>query len=342
MSSVVPPAPSVDPEPFQYGWRYVRRPRPDGTEELEMVPLTLLDVLHPQEDDHIPENSRHERHRRHFQDVFERRLLRTPTRLSLSDCLIDWDRTDLRGHCPDLIVLERDEPWPWRSWSTLHVRVEQARPVLIIEVVSPSTRVNDVVEKVAHYHRAGVPLYVIIDEERESGPLRLLGYRHRPAGYELLPLDEHGRLLLEPFGLHLVVVSDRVAVHDAATGEEMGDYVAVSEALAAEVRARGAAERARAEAERGRLEEAEARQAAEKSCAAAEQREREQAEARQAAEQARQAAEQARQAAEQARQAAEQRQREEAAARRQAEHQAALAAERLKELEAELQRLRGA
>jgi colicin import membrane protein len=334
MSSVVPPEQSLEPDPFRYGWRYVRRTRPDGTEELDMVPLTLQDVLHPQEGDQVVENSRHERHRRHFQDVIERRLARQPTRLSLSDCLVDWDREDLRPHCPDLIVLERHEPWPWASWSTLHVRAEGARPLLIIEIVSPTTRNNDVVIKVEHYHRAGVPLYVILDEEEEEGPLRLLGYRYAPQAYVPFLPDEQGRLPLEPLGLYLTVLGDRVAIFDAATGQEQGNYVAVCEALEAEVRAREAAEKARAAAEEREREEAQARQAAEE-------RERRETQARQAAEQVRREAErrerehaEARQTAEQARAELEQRAREEAQARQAAET-------RLKELEAELRRLRG-
>jgi Uma2 family endonuclease len=355
MSSVVPPEQSLEPDPFRYGWRYVRRTQPDGTEEMDMVPLTLQDVLHPQEGDQIVENSRHERHRRHFQNVIERRLSRQPTRLSLSDCLIDWGREDLRPHCPDLIVLERDEPWPWASWSALHVRAEGARPLLIVEIVSPSTRDNDVVIKVEHYHRAGVPLYVILDEEEEEGPLRLLGYRYAPQAYIPFGPDEQGRLPLELLGLYLTVLGDRVAIFDAATGQEQGNYVAVCEALEAEVKARQAAELARDAAELARDAAELARDAAAKAQAAAEERQRDEAQARQSAEerersetQARQAAEQARQAAEQARQEAERRERQQAEARVGAEQRAREEAQarqaiesRLKELEAELQRLRG-
>src|SRR5262249_15995109 len=64
MSSVLPPQSGLEPDPYRYGFRYVRRRQPDGTEKLETVPLTLFDVLHPQEDDHVVENSRHERHHR--------------------------------------------------------------------------------------------------------------------------------------------------------------------------------------------------------------------------------------------------------------------------------------
>src|SRR5262249_21731640 len=92
---------SLDPERYPYGWRPVRRRHSDGTAETEFVPLTLEDALHPREDDHIPENSQHEALRRHFHDVVSQRLARRPTFLSLSDCLVEWDRDDLRGHCPD-------------------------------------------------------------------------------------------------------------------------------------------------------------------------------------------------------------------------------------------------
>jgi Uma2 family endonuclease len=320
MSTFNPPESGVRPDPFQYGWRYVRTRRPDGTEELEQVPLTLLDVLHPQEEDQILENSRHERLCRYFHDVFEQRFARQPTLLSLSDCRIDWDRPDLRAHGPDLIVLERDEPWAWRSWGTLHVKQERARPRLIIEVTSESTRQNDVGPKVEHYHRAGVPLYVIVDEETEGGPLSLVGYRYEPKGYVPLPLDDHGRLHLEPFGLYLVLKGDRAALVDSATGKEQGDYLAVCEALEAAVRSQQAAEarermefEARRAVERARVEAEQGLQVAEKARAEAERQRREEAEARQAAEQA----------------------------RREAETQAAQAAARLKQLQEELQRLRG-
>ncbi|MCI0458785.1 MAG: Uma2 family endonuclease [Gemmataceae bacterium] len=348
MSAPVRPPGSLE-DPFRYGWRYVRHPRPDGTAETEMVPLTLLDVLHPQEGDHIPENSWHEQHRRHFHDVVRQRLARRPTLLSLSDCLIDWDRPDLRGHSPDLILLERDEPWPWRHWSTLHVKHERSRPLLVVELTSPSTRVNDLVDKVDHYHRAGVPLYVIVDQQEEGGPLELIAYRHQPQGYVRLSLDERGRLPLEVLGLELALFGDRVALFDAQTGEELGDYTEVCETLEAEVKARLAAEQKCAEAERREREqveareiaeqarqlEEEARQAAEQARVEAEQRERTQTEARRQAEQARADAERRERDQTEAREAAEQRERQEAEARRAVEA-------RLQEMEAELQRLRGA
>ena len=48
-----------DENPFRYGWRYVRKMRADGKETWEQVPLTLEDVLHPREEDCIPEHPAH-------------------------------------------------------------------------------------------------------------------------------------------------------------------------------------------------------------------------------------------------------------------------------------------
>ena len=63
---VPPPAPPEPQgeDPFRYGWRTVRRPGPNGQEVWEDVPLTLEDVLHPQEGDTISERRRHGQQRR--------------------------------------------------------------------------------------------------------------------------------------------------------------------------------------------------------------------------------------------------------------------------------------
>jgi hypothetical protein len=36
-----------EPDPFRYGWRYVKRVGPDGQETLDQIPLSLEDVLFP-------------------------------------------------------------------------------------------------------------------------------------------------------------------------------------------------------------------------------------------------------------------------------------------------------
>jgi Protein of unknown function (DUF820). len=178
---------------------------------------------------------------------------------------------------------------------------------LIIEITSRETRENDVVWKVAHYARAGVAQYVIVDNVGRRGErqLRFLDYRLVGDTYRLQPTDERGWVYLELADLWVGVEGDHVVCY-ADDGTAFGDYATVvQQAAEAEARARAAEEQAQREAAARAEAEALAR-------AAAEQAQREAA----------------------ARAEAEEQARREAAAR------AALEA-RLRELEAELRRLRG-
>jgi Uma2 family endonuclease len=241
-----PPRPVADP--FAIGWRDVPYTLPDGTAAWKRVPLTLEDALHPQEGDTLVENSAHNRDCRYLQDVFERRLAGDRTALVLGDCKVLWE--DGVHHSPDVaVILGVREAQDY--YSQFDVRAEGARPRLIVEVVSPNTRVNDVVTKLADYHRYRVPVYVIVDREDEGAPPRLLGYERTPRRYRPIALEDDGRLWLEPLGVYLGVRDNRVVVYDGQTEQELGDYTAVSRALADE--------QARAEAERQRAESAEAR-----------------------------------------------------------------------------------
>src|ERR1700682_4070865 len=77
---------------------------PDGRERLDQVPLTLEDVLHPQEEDVIPENSLHEKERGDLARIFRTRLSRLRSGLVLSDCLIDWNVRGMGTHAPDISI----------------------------------------------------------------------------------------------------------------------------------------------------------------------------------------------------------------------------------------------
>jgi Uma2 family endonuclease len=331
-----PPAPDTPPDadPFRYGWRLVPRPTPDNPHNLEQVPLTLEDVLHPETGDFIVHSDRHETDRMYLTAVLRARLEPAGVAIVLSDVRIAWDLPDLRPHGPDVMVIpgvaERQD------WSTFDVAVEGARPALIIEITSPETRANDLEIKVDHYARAGVAQYVIVDDarkRRETRRLRLLDYRLEGGTYRLHAPDAAGRVHLAIANLWLGVEGDHVVCYDEQ-GVAFGDYATVVR------QAVEAAEQARREAE-AREAEARARQEAEA-------RARQEAEARAAEAQARQEAEalakreaEARAAEARARQEAEARARREAErARREAEERAALEA-RLRDLEAELRRLRG-
>jgi colicin import membrane protein len=261
MSTLKPPAPPNAVDSFRYGWRDLSRRRPDGTIEWEQIPLTLEDVLHPQEGDVILESSQHDRNVRYLADVLSERLAGDHGALVLRDCGVYCDVAELRHHSPDVAVIlglrsRRAE------YASFQVAEEGVRPALLIEHVSPSTRTNDVDTKVDHYHRARVPQYVIIDCEDDEAPLRLIDYRWTPDSYRKEPADEKGCVLLASVNLRLGVQGRRVALFDEA-GRELGDYEAVCSALRTEVQARQAAEE-KAETERARAEsEAEIRRLAE-------------------------------------------------------------------------------
>ena len=116
-------------------------------------------------------------------------------------------------------------------------------------MTSPATLKIDLGPKVGIYHRAGVPVYVIVKASGRGRKrrLELIGYRHAPGGYQKIEPDERGRIYLEALEVWLGKKRDprggyeRVVCYDGRTGEEIGD-------LAAQMKGRERAER-RAEAE---------------------------------------------------------------------------------------------
>ncbi|MGC9040806.1 MAG: Uma2 family endonuclease [Roseiflexus sp.] len=322
------PAPETPPtdDPFRYGWRYVPRPTADDPHHFDQVPLTLEDVLHPQEGDQVLCNYDHQRRVHYLTDVFLARTADRPDAVVLSDVRIAWDVPELKAHGPDIMVIFGVRRI--RNWSTFDVAQEGVRPTLIVEVTSPETRTLDLNEKVAHYAMAGVPWYVIVDavEQRGKSLLRVLGYEIIDGAYRSLVPNAQGWVWLAPLRVWIGVEGNEAYCYDEQE-QRMGDYATLTtivietEEKMAEVLARAKAEaRARMEAEAQAYAEAAAR-------AAAEEQARREAAAR--------AAEAA------ARAAAEEQARREAAARAAEAAARAAAEERLRALEEELRRLRG-
>ncbi len=225
------------PDPFFYGWRYVNVLRSNGTEDMKWVPLTLEDVLHPKEADHIVNSTAHWDDVIYLRDVSGAQLIDDPHAAVLCDVGVDFNLPRIRPLCPDLAVffgIARR-----RGWRTFNIRAERAKCALVIEVTSDSTRKNDFGRKFKYYYRAGVAMYVIVKEFMENKThrrLELIGYRHAPSRYEKIPLSAEGRIWLEALGLWLgvsplsVTGGDRVACFDPATNQEIADYAAVTKA----------------------------------------------------------------------------------------------------------------
>lgn len=268
MKRTLPP-----PDPFRFGWRYVQQIGTDGSKKSVQLPLTPEDLLHPQEGDQIVESTQQERDRRYLASVLEWRLAGNPRMLVLSDCLVNWGVPGLGNHSPDISIFEGVND-PRRNRKTFRVAAEGARPVLAIEVVSPDAhdrrvRDNDVGIKVREYYRAGVPLYLIVDQKREDGPRQLIGYRRGARKYLPLRPNRQGRLLLEPVRLLVGLRDERVVCWDADVGKEIGDFIATAEARDDAEAGRAAEAQARRAAEAQGQADAQARQAAEAALAEA-------------------------------------------------------------------------
>jgi len=309
-SSSPAPPPSSPEDPFRYGWRYVKLVLPDGRVELDQVPLTLENTLHPEEEDEIPVCPLHKKECGYLANVLRAIPLAEAGWFVTADLRIDWGVAGIRPHSPDIAVfVGLRDPIELHA-GTFHLSDSGGRCVLVIEVVSLDRRDNDVVHKFNHYHRVGIPLYLIVDQEQERGPQTLRPYRWRPEGYEAIPLDAQGRWYMEAWNFYLFLRGEQLIFQDAETGKELGNYSTVSRQLEQAdrklqenetvmeqlVEQRHAEIRAREAAEQQIREQAQAREAAEQQI-------REQTEAREAAE--RQARDQA-----QAREAAETRIRE--------------------------------
>jgi colicin import membrane protein len=248
-------------DPFYYGWRDVRRIRPDGTDYLEQIPLSRWDTLHPEEGDHIVESHLNDLIRDYLADVFRARLASVPDALVLSNTGVYWDHPDLEHHAPDVCaifgVTKRHA-----IWQSFSVAEHGVRPRLIVEIVSPNVRENDVVTKFAEYHLAEVPCYIIVDRERLGGDWMLKGYTWAPTGYLPMATDARGRLWLADVNIWLGVDGQRVVCYDGTTDTEIGDYTEITRVLKQE-KARADAEQARADAERTRADTEQARADAE-------------------------------------------------------------------------------
>ncbi len=240
MSTVSPSRPTKrpKPDPYRYGWRDVCVVAPDGTETFQRVPLTLRDVLFPKTGDFILQTDAHDSDRVYLKYVFKARLARDRTAAVISDCLVDWNLPDVEPLGPDIAVFLGVKQID--DWATFDVAAEGARPALVIEVTSPRTRKNDLGPKFGFYQQARVPLYLIADAAGRGRKrrLKLIGYRYTRRGYQTIEPDAQGRIYLEPVGLSVGITQDprggfdRLACFDPKTGEELGDYTAVVEALA--------------------------------------------------------------------------------------------------------------
>jgi Uma2 family endonuclease len=205
-------------DPYLYGWRYVTRFAPDGEMMFVLQPLTLEDILHPQEDDHRMHAHYHEQICHYLGDVFTSCLGHDPTAKVLADVRIGWDNPTIKSHTPDISVVfgvSHEE-----NWTTFYEAEEGVRPTLVVEVTSPSTRLLDLVNKFDEYELVGLKYYIIVDQHQQGGEeqRRVLGYRLNSQGrYVMLEPNEQGWLWLEPIGIWLAWQGETLVCYDKAS-----------------------------------------------------------------------------------------------------------------------------
>ena len=260
LEKIIKPRPSLE-ELAECGWRYVEETLPDGRVDYSMRPLTEEEYLHPQEGDHMPTSAFHAKTIQRAYELLTRRYSDDPTVCVFTDLLIRWDIPELGDHSPDVTVIfnvaRQDE-----GRERFDVRLEGARPSLLIEVVSGRYRAADRETKVEHYERARVQEYIILDRRQRRGQItyEALGYRLARGRYAPIAPDDQERILCRTVGLYLSLRDGELVIEDAATGErlltskELAHLAKAERQRAEDERQRAEDEHRRAEVERQRAE----------------------------------------------------------------------------------------
>ena len=245
----------IEVDPYPLGWHHTGLSGPDGAPDSWRVPLTESDILHPQEGDFIVQDPDHIGDCIYLKPVLDSRLVGVPGAVVLTDVRVDLGLPGVPPVGPDIAALVGVGPSAWPTGGTLNLATAGVRPLLMIEITSPSTEEKDLDEKWRWYAEAGVPTYAIVEVRGvgEQRRLKIIGHRLAPGSdrFDPAPLDLDGRLWLgDELGVWLGISGRHLACFDGATGEQIGDYLELARRIrAAEVRLALEAE-ACAEAER--------------------------------------------------------------------------------------------
>jgi len=271
---LVAPVPSVEGEVAPVDAEWPEGPlqeaifRPTRTEAGELVidvlPPTLDNLTHPEEEDVVSQGNRHYRALDPVDDVLRRKLERTRPGVGVfSELMIYWADPRLEPSCPDICVVFGLKRPPEEIENSFSVAQEGVGPCLVFEIVSAtykSTRDKDYEFSPVHYAKAGVEELVLVEPVTQGSPQirRITGLRLGASGaYEQIGPDASGRILLETVGFHVHVEKAAVVLEDAETGERfLTSWEEEDARKAAESRAEKQAQ-ARQEAE-SRAETAEA------------------------------------------------------------------------------------
>ena len=196
MTTAAAAEPELSPEErlHRYGVRLVPRPAADGGVTFDEVPLTLDDLLHPGFGDKAVISNVHDDDVTLLRDSFKSLLADRTDALVVHDMGMYWGVPSIGHHSPDIsVIFGIDDPARYRA--SFICADEGTRPVLVVEVVSPDYRDNDVSEekKVGHYLLAGPEWYLIVDRLRGDDPPTLIGLHKENGVWVRMEPDVEGR-----------------------------------------------------------------------------------------------------------------------------------------------------
>ena len=146
------------------------------------------------------------------------------TALVTSDLVVRWGVEDMRDHSPDVAVFVGLSRAPDSVDGSLDLSAYGGRCELIVELVSLSTRDNDVVKKASTTTRSASLSTSSSTRTRRAAPRWVRAYQRTPAGYAYVQPDRGGRVALPVLGLSLGLRDGHAVCFDAETGEEFEDY----------------------------------------------------------------------------------------------------------------------
>jgi Uma2 family endonuclease len=213
--------PELPTFPLEVGWRTVYDPT---TETEKQLPITLLDILYPTEDDvdvvATPQSPYHARWTSWLTTMIQT-YLSTQKLLVMHDVLIHWGRKNAPPKSPDVAVIPGGL-LPDEDDLSYHVGRDGPPPTFIIEITSKETRKIDLQAKPIFYAALGVKEYLIIDiRTRRNQPWRLLGYRLEDSPYyREIKADVDGSISFPSLGLRFRAINrEKIEVFDLTTGE---------------------------------------------------------------------------------------------------------------------------
>jgi len=91
-------------DPYPYGWRYIQTTTTEGVIESSRVVLTRYDLLHPKEDDVVPQRTSHTENAINISTIISTHLSRNPEAFVFSRLRTDLNLPNIEPIGPDISV----------------------------------------------------------------------------------------------------------------------------------------------------------------------------------------------------------------------------------------------